>query len=300
MQQYTDFSSVYDIFMDNVPYEEWAGKIANRLKEYGIEDGLVLDLGCGTGTLTEMLSDLGYDMIGIDSSEDMLAEAREKLYEYEDEIDEDDDIEGVGDPEANDDYEASDDFETADDFEVSDELETSDEAYDINEIEQILYLCQDISDFELYGTVRAVVSTCDTFNYLTDRDALLASFKLVNNYIEPDGIFIFDMNAPEKYEQVLADNVFAENREDASFIWENSYDKESKINEYALTLFIKDEETDQYEKTEECHYQRAYSREEIKELLDEAGFEILDNYEEDMRMFYVAKVAEGRKLGNIG
>ena len=273
MQQYSDFSYVYDMFMDNVPYEEWAERIVSTLKAHGIEDGLVLDLGCGTGTLTEMLSDQGYDMIGIDASEDMLAEAREKQYARMDE-----------------------EFATEAEATLSD----SEEAGENDAEPEILYLCQDITDFELYGTVRAVVSTCDTFNYLTEPEQLLKSLKLVNNYIEPDGVLIFDINAPEKYEEVLADNVFAENREDASFIWENSYDKESKINEYALTLFIKDDDTEQYDKTEEYHYQRAYSRDEIKDLLDEAGFEIIENYEEELRMFYVAKVAKGRKLGNIG
>jgi len=294
MQQYTDFSYVYDLFMDNVPYKKWAEKIANTLKKYNIEDGLVLDLGCGTGTLTELLMEKGYDMIGIDSSEDMLSEARDKQYErmYGDEEDE---CDGTDDS-----TDALDYVNDAD----ADMIDESSESSDMNGEDamsepEILYLCQDISDFELYGTVRAVVSTCDTFNYLTDPDDLLNSLKLINNYIEPDGVLIFDMNAPEKYELVLSDNVFAENREEASFIWENSYDVDSNINEYALTLFIKDEETGQFDRTEEYHYQRSYSRNEIKRLLDKAGFEILENYEEDMRMYYVARVIEGRKLGNL-
>lgn len=263
MSQYTDFSYVYDLFMDNVPYDEWGEKIERILRQNGIEDGLLLDLGCGTGTLTEIMSDKGYDMIGIDSSEDMLLIAREKQYENsafeECEVDED----------------------------------------DLDKEEKILYLCQDISDFELYGTVRAVISTCDTFNYLVEPEDFLKSLKLINNYIEPDGVLIFDMNAPEKYENVLLNNVFAENRDDASFIWENSFSSESRINEYALTLFIKDDDSGQYDKTEEYHYQRAYTRDEIRELLDRAGFEIIENYEEDMRMYYVARVIEGRKLGNF-
>ena len=248
MSQYSDFSTVYDVFMDNVPYEEWADGIAEVLSEYGINDGLVLDLGCGTGTLTELLAAKGYDMIGVDSSEDMLAEAITKQPENLD----------------------------------------------------ILYLNQDITDFELYGTVRAVVSTCDSLNYLLEDDELLAAFRLINNYLEPDGVFVFDMNAPEKYTDVLADNVFAENREDTSFIWENTFDDETSINEYALTLFILDEESGLYEKSEEFHYQRAYTRDEIKSLLNEAGLEIVKNREEDMRMYYVVKVIEGRKLGNKG
>jgi len=248
MSQYTDFSNVYDLFMDNVPYEEWADKIDHILKDNNIMDGLVLDLGCGTGILTELLAKKGYDMIGVDSSEDMLAEAMAK------------------------------------------------KPLDFD----ILYLNQDFTEFELYGTVRAVVSTCDSLNYLTEPEDLLTTFRLINNYLEPDGIFLFDMNAPEKYSDVLADNVYAENRDEASFIWENTYDEETKINEYALTLYILDEESYLYERTEEFHYQRAYSRDEILETINKAGFELIYNVEEEMRMFYAVKVAEGKKIGNTG
>ena len=190
-EQYSLFSTVYDMFMDNVPYIEWADSIEQSLKKHGINDGIVLDLGCGTGTLTKMLSDKGYDMIGVDSSEEMLSIAREKD-------------------------------------------------------ENTLFLCQDISEFELYGTVRAIISTCDTLNYILDEEELINTFKLVNNYLEPDGIFVFDMNAPEKYEEVLSDNVFAENRDEASFIWDNFYDEDEHINEYVLTLFLRDDKSGLY------------------------------------------------------
>ena len=243
-EQYSDFSTVYDMFMDNVPYDEWAESIEHTLKEHGINDGIVLDLGCGTGTLTKMISDKGYDMIGVDSSEEMLLLAKEKD-------------------------------------------------------ENTLFLCQDISEFELYGTVRAVISTCDTLNYILDEEELVNTFKLVNNYLEPDGIFVFDMNAPEKYEEVLSDNVFAENRDEASFIWDNIYDENEHINEYVLTLFI-EEESGLYRKYEEYHYQRCYFRDEIKTLLDKAGLEIIAKTEKDLRMYYTVKVKEGCKLGNIG
>ncbi|MDV9527832.1 class I SAM-dependent methyltransferase, partial [Clostridioides difficile] len=78
MEAYTSFAYVYDTFMDNVPYEEWTEYIVGILREYGIEDGLVLDLGCGTGSMTERLAEQGYDMIGADSSEDMLQIAMDK------------------------------------------------------------------------------------------------------------------------------------------------------------------------------------------------------------------------------
>ena len=78
MEANTSFAEVYDTFMDNVPYEEWAEYLAELLREYDIEDGLVLDLGCGTGSLTEILATKGYDMIGADGSAEMLEIAMEK------------------------------------------------------------------------------------------------------------------------------------------------------------------------------------------------------------------------------
>lgn len=75
MEAYSDFARVYDIFMDNVEYEKWAEYLIGSLKEYGIEDGIVLELGCGTGVMTELLAESGYDMIGVDNSEEMLGEA---------------------------------------------------------------------------------------------------------------------------------------------------------------------------------------------------------------------------------
>ena len=80
MEAYTSFAQVYDLFMDNVPYEEWSEYIIALLKEEKIENGLVLDLGCGTGKMTRLLAKAGFDMIGIDYSEDMLEIAREYQY----------------------------------------------------------------------------------------------------------------------------------------------------------------------------------------------------------------------------
>lgn len=227
MEAYGEFARVYDMFMDNVDYDKWAEYLIRQLKKYEIEDGLVLDLGCGTGVMTELLSSAGYDMIGVDNSEEMLGQAIEKREES---------------------------------------------GHDI------LYLCQDMQEFELYGTVRAIVSVCDCLNYITEEEELLQVFKLVNNYLDPGGIFIFDMNTVYKYEEMLGDNVIAENREDGSFIWENCYDPDCGINEYALTLFIPREDG-LYEKSEEFHYQKAYSEECVRKLIAEAGMELLAVYD---------------------
>lgn len=227
MAAYEEFARVYDLFMDNVDYEAWARFLAGRLKEHGITDGLVLDLGCGTGTMTELLAEAGYDMIGVDNSEEMLAEAMEKRVES---------------------------------------------GHDI------LYLLQDMEEFELYGTVRAIVSVCDCLNYLTEEEDLLQVFRLANNYLDPGGIFLFDMNTVYKYREILGNDTIAENRPEGSFIWENSYDEEEELNFYELTLFLPREDG-LYEKYEEMHCQRAYSREKIEELLKEAGLVLLKVYD---------------------
>lgn len=233
MEAYTSFASVYDTFMDNVPYEEWGGYIHSLLCRYGVKDGLVLDLGCGTGTMTEILAGYGYDMIGVDNSGDMLELAMEKRF-------------------------AS--------------------GHDI------LYLLQDMREFELYGTVRAVVSVCDSVNYITEPEELAEVFRLVNNYLDPGGIFLFDFNTEYKYREVMGDCTIAEDRGDCSFIWDNCYYEEEKINEYDLTLFIREGSDDNgalYRKYRETHFQRGYTLEEIRELLSSAGLVFQAAYDMD-------------------
>lgn len=237
MSAYTSFASVYDLFMDNVPYEEWADYLEIILNRYGISDGLVADLGCGSGTITELLAAKGYDMIGIDISSEMLAIANEKK---------------------------------------------------IKSGHDILYLCQDMREFELYGTVRAIVSLCDSINYILDEEDLLQVFKLVHNYLDYEGLFVFDINTPYKYEELLADNTFAENREDAAFIWDNYFDATTGINEYDLTLFIQKEDG-LFERFEEVHEQKSYDTELITKLLTEAGLKVLSIEGDEERKYFIAQ-----------
>lgn len=229
MDAYTSFAAVYDVFMDNVPYEEWSDYIRRLLSEYGIRDGLVLELGCGTGSMAERLAGFGYDMIGVDVSGEMLEIAREKKEESGHEI---------------------------------------------------LYLLQDMREFELYGTVRAVVSVCDSVNYITEEEELKEVFRLVNNYLDPGGIFLFDFNTEYKYREILGEQVIAEDREECSFIWDNYYDENERLNEYELTLFIR--ETGQeglYRKFQETHLQRAYTFDEMKRLIEASGLRYVTAYD---------------------
>lgn len=273
MEAYTSFAYVYDTFMDNVPYGEWARHIREKLCEHGVTDGIVLDLGCGTGTMTERLARYGYDMIGVDNSEEMLELAMEKKTES---------------------------------------------GYDI------LYLLQDMRGFELYGTVRAVVSVCDSVNYITEPDELEEVFRLVNNYLDPKGIFLFDFNTVHKYRDVIGDSTIAEDRGVCSFIWDNRYYEKEQINEYDLTLFIAEdfnpmenayvsertadsedallseegagdledtmfseeeggENGSLYRRYTETHYQRGYTLAEIQELLERAGLVFIEAYDADTK-----------------
>ena len=139
----------------------------------------------------------------------------------------------------------------------------------------ILYLLQDMRSFELYGTVGAVVSICDSINYLLTEEDLVSTFSLVNNYLDPGGIFIFDFNTVYKYRDIIGDMTIAENREECSFIWENYYHEEEEINEYDLTIFIKNSEG-AFQRFQENHFQRGYNLEVIKEALSTAGMSFVE------------------------
>ena len=161
----------------------------------------------------------------------------------------------------------------------------------------ILYLLQDMREFELYGTVRVVISICDSLNYITEERSLEEVFRLVNNYLDPEGIFIFDFNTVYKYREILGDQTIAESREDCSFIWDNYYYEEEQINEYELSLFLQ-EEGNLYRKYVETHYQKGYELETIKSLLERSGMKFVAAYdaftknpptEESERIYVVAK-----------
>ena len=139
------------------------------------------------------------------------------------------------------------------------------------EDDHILYVLQDMVSLELPQQVDAAVSICDCMNYILEEEDLKEAFRRVREFLKEDGVFVFDMNSHYKYKEILACNTFAEDREDASFIWDNFYDEEERINEYQLSLFIQNEQGT-YNKYEELHLQKAYEQEEVVSFLYEAGF----------------------------
>lgn len=244
MSSYETFAQVYDLFMNDVPYDDWVCYIENIWSKYSLKPELVLDLACGTGNVTQRLAAKGYDMIGIDLSEEMLNEAVHK-----------------------------------------------------NQYDNVLYLNQDMCEFELYGTVDSIICLCDSINYITEKEDLLQVFKLVNNYLNPKGLFIFDINTVYKFQYVLADNSYSQTTENAAYTWENFYDKDECINEYYTNFFIQND-TGSYDRFEEYHYERGYTVDEIKILLEQAGLILLDVYAENsfdkpqadsQRIYFVAQ-----------
>lgn len=247
-EAYSDFALVYDTLMDNIPYDEWFHYIELLLEDFNIKSGLIAELGCGTGNITERLAAAGYDMIGIDNAPAMLDIAQKKK--------------------------AANGSST-------------------------LYLNQDMREFELYGTVSAIISVCDSVNYILDEKELTEVFRLVNNYLDPKGIFIFDFNTRHYYLDIVSDATIAEDREDISFIWDNLYDVETNINELYLSLFIRadnmnhnfnaealtadrsDYRSDDnlYRKYEELHLQKGYTLNEMIHIVNDSGLELICAYD---------------------
>lgn len=160
----------------------------------------------------------------------------------------------------------------------------------------ILYLNQDMTEFELYGTVDFIVSSLDCINYITDKRNLIKVMKLANNYLEPGGLFIFDINTRYKLENVIGDNTFILEDDDCFCSWQNEYDKRRKLSDFYLTFFLKDGEN--YTRFDEHHTERAYEIEEIKSLIESSGMRLLKVYhnlsfespkKNSERVFFVAQ-----------
>ncbi len=242
---YEGFAAVYDRFMEETPYEEWRDQLAALLSRYGVTGGICCELGCGTGRMTRLLAESGFDMIGIDASEEMLSVAREA---------------SPG---------------------------------------GILYLCQDMRQMELYGTVAAFVAVCDTMNYLAGGEDWADVLRLADNYLDPGGLFVFDLRT-EAYYLDLGDQVLTDSAPEGSYIWENHADIETRTNEYALELYVREDlacggSADRYVRSVEEHETHWLSAEELRQRIAEAGLELLeiadgDTLEtpsEDSRRLYV-------------
>jgi len=231
---YGAIARVYDRLNAEIDYAAWADFVEACFSRYlETKPELLLDLACGTGSMTMALRRRDYDMIGVDGSPDMLSVAYERAAE--------------------------------------------------NELSGILYLLQDMRSFELYGTVGAVTCCLDSINYLLDEQDVLATFKNVHNYLDPDGLFLFDVNSPYKFKHVYGDNAYVLEDEltdedggiQAVYCgWQNHYDEQTGVCTFDLSLF-EEREDGGYDRSDESQCERCYSQEELRKLLEQTGFELL-------------------------
>lgn len=220
---YSSFACVYDTLTFNVEYEKRADYICQLLKRNGCENGILLDLACGTGSLSELIAKKGYDMILVDSSPEMLGFARERLPD-------------------------------------------------------VLVLCQDMTELDLYGTVNAAVCSLDGINHLLKPVDVKKAFACVSLFTEKGGAFVFDVNTPYKHEHILGNNTIVCEKDDVYLVWQNSYRRKSRTVDINLDIFTK--ENGVYIRNSESFSERAYDIEDICKWLGDAGFSVTGLYDD--------------------
>ncbi len=227
MNGYGIFSQFYDELTNNVNYKERAEYFRTLLVRHGVKDGAtVLDIGCGTGQLTAELSLMGYDMIGIDPSADMLCKARENSYEKNTDI---------------------------------------------------LLLCQSAEKMDLFGTVDCAVSSLDVINHLDNSECVKKAFYNTGLFMNPGGIFVFDINTEYKHKEILKNNTFVYETDSVFCVWQNTLQNDNSVN---ITLDFFEEENGIYYRSTEEFTERAYSVQEIENWLNEAQFVIKEIFDD--------------------
>lgn len=221
MNDYRDFSVFYDRLMREVDYPARADYLLSVFKRHSCLPHDLLDLACGSGSLTMELARHGMDMIGVDGSADMLALALEK-----------------------------------------------------NREEQlpILYLEQDMRELDLYGTVCGAVCTLDSMNHLVKTADIERVLQRLSLFIEPGGLFLFDVNTPYKHRCILADNAFVFEEEDFMCVWRNRLISKTCEEDMLLDFFVGQDEN--YRRFTDTVRERAYSLRTWQTLLEKAGFEM--------------------------
>lgn len=245
MSNYQSFALYYDILTTNIPYDKRGEYFNSLINKFGKTDGILVDLGCGTGTLSEIMAKKGYQVIGIDNSYDMLNIAMNKRY---------------------------------------------------NSGLEIIYLCQEMSEIDLYGTMDICISALDSLNHIIDKKELQTIFNKVSLFLHPDGMFIFDVNTIYKHQNILANNTYIYDYDEVYCGWQNSL-CEDNIVEINLDLFCKNEDNT-YEKLTENFSERAYSHDEIVQFINSTNLELVEFYADDsfdkpiettQRVVYVVK-----------
>ena len=209
---YQQFSFYYDLLNRDVDYSVIGQFIHSQLLQHNINSGIIADLGCGTGELTLFFARLGYDMIGIDISQDMLSITQQKVLD--------------------------------------------------EKVKNILLLNQSLHQIDLYGTINACFSTFDTLNHIGPSNYFESTISRIALFLEPGGLFIFDVNSLYKHSHTLGNNTFYIDDDDITLKWTNEWDNEQKTTKISLSLY-----NDNIAKAQESFYEYFYTPEYIKNVL---------------------------------
>jgi len=247
---YEELACFYDALNGGAAPASLAAFTKKAIERFSdIKAEIVLDLACGTGSVSLELDRLGYDVIAADGSAGMLAKAREKA-------------EAAG------------------------------------RQNDILFLCQDMRSFELYGSVQAIVCYTDSLNHLTGSGDLTKCFALAANYLERGGLFIFDVNTPYKFENYYADNSFILEDKGVYLGWQNAYNRKSGTVDFYITLFARQRGKTVYTRKDLCLRERRYSMKTLISALKKTGFCLCGVYadtdfgeikDDTGRWFFIAK-----------
>lgn len=241
MPAYGPLAPLYDRLTRDVDYEAFADFYEAVFREREAKVRSLLDLGCGTGSLTAIMASRGFDLVAADASPEMLAVARDKCGE----------LSGVPSP---------------------------------------LFICQSMTELDLYGAVDAAYSSLDAFNYLPPED-MPEVFRLLHLFIEPGGLFIFDINTPQRLRS-LDGFISVDEDEDILCLWRADFDPEEKALFYGMDIFTRRGRF--WQRSFEEHVEYAHEPEKLVSLLEEAGFENIelrnDGPQNDLgRLFVVAE-----------
>lgn len=229
--EYLHFAEFYDTLTQNVQYPERATRIDSLIKQYldtDTDGTLLLDLACGSGSLSEELAKLHYDVIGVDSSPAMLNQAMIK------------------------------------------KLQSN---------LPIQYLCQDMKELDMFGTIDITVCMLDSLNHLDSLDDIQQVFNRVSLFAQPGGLFIFDMNTLYKHHEILKNQTFLYDTDQVFCIWENQLNGDTV--DMQLTFFSRDPDQETYYRSDQSIKETAYPVSSIENLIRIAGLDLLAEFDAD-------------------
>ena len=224
MDAYYALAASYDRLTNDVDYEATVDFYMQILQREGLKPRTVADLACGTGSVTKILADRGYHVIGVDMSEEMLTEAALKVQDMEN---------------------------------------------------PPRFIHQQLQRLCLPRGVDMAVCALDSLDYVTNPDDCAQAIRRIYKVLNPGGIFIFDVNTPQKL-RAMDGQVFLDEDDDVYCVWRGEFDGQTNICSYAMDLFQR--QGDVWHRAFEEHCEYAYSQEQLTAYLKAAGFTHIEVY----------------------